>query len=103
MARQLAIPPAEFIREYAVLQAPGHWWLTDRFVNTPHGREQWCVFLTVDKDGLYGCRVNEAKPDQCGVFPARWRNSDSTRTCAGLRVLCAQLRREEQASTGTEC
>lgn len=94
MARHLGLPRRKFLKQYAKQVGPDQWWLLDQ--DNP---EQWCVFLFKDSDGLFGCRVNEAKPDQCRSFPARWRNPGSLRTCAGLRTLVAKLRERAESSS----
>ena len=91
MAEHLALEPKEFIRRYAIAQGRGRWILRD-IAN----EEQWCIFLELMPDGLYGCKVNAAKPDQCASFPARWRNTDSLQTCMGLRLMLRDMRREAQ-------
>jgi Fe-S-cluster containining protein len=100
LAGALGLGREEFVRLYAVPTGRERWRLKDRFVEIagPDGssrrREQWCIFLERGEDGLYGCRVNAVKPDQCAGFPARWRNEDTLRTCAGLRRLLSELRAE---------
>lgn len=92
LARHLHLPRRKFLKQYARQMGAEEWWLINH-----DNAELWCIFLTRDADGLYGCQVNEAKPDQCRSFPAKWRNSDSLRTCAGLRTLVAGLREREEA------
>lgn len=92
MARHLGLPRRKFLKQYARQITPEQWWLINH-----DNEELWCIFLVRDAEGLYGCQVNEAKPDQCRSFPAKWRNSDSLRTCAGLRALTAKLRAREEA------
>jgi hypothetical protein len=96
MADALGVTRAAFLRRHAVKVEPGRWILKDRIVKpTPSApREIWCIFLQQGADGRYGCQINEAKPDQCREFPARWRNPDSLTDCAGLRLLLRQLREE---------
>ena len=101
MANELGIDRGEFIKTYTIQCSPRVWILRDRLVEPYPGGppELWCIFLERGDDGLYGCRVNRAKPRQCGTFPAQWRNPDSLRTCVGLRVLVQQLRRSAEAGT----
>ncbi len=91
MAAYLQMTRAEFLKRYARKYGATTWRLLDQ--NNP---EKWCIFLVVDSEGLYGCSVNPAKPDQCGSFPAKWRNSDSFETCAGLRILMRQLKDRQE-------
>lgn len=86
LADFLGIAVKAFLREYAMRVAPGEWWLINK-----DNEESWCIFLEQDANGLYGCRVNAAKPDQCRSFPAKWRNEDSFRSCAGLKKLMLRL------------
>ena len=90
MARHLGMKLDQFFRAYTMEAKPGEWWLLNQ-----DNEELWCIFLEVDDDGLYGCKVNPAKPDQCGSFPARWTNEDSLRSCAGLRILMRNMRRRK--------
>lgn len=96
MARHLGMPRRKFLKQYAKQVAPEEWLLLNH-----DNAELWCIFLVRDATGLYGCQVNEAKPDQCGSFPAKWRNSDSLRTCAGLKTLVAKLRKAEEERAAT--
>lgn len=94
MARLLAMPRRKFLKTYAIQAGRGEWWLRDKMVRTAHAHapeEKWCVFLEIMADGLHGCRLQDAKPRQCGVFPARWRNGDSLKTCLGLRRLISRM------------
>ena len=96
MARVFGLKRSQFIKQFAIVTGPGQYWLQDRQVDSPHPGEPpelWCVFLQRTPDGLYGCRLYQAKPDQCRQFPAKWRNPDSVKTCLGLRRLVARLRR----------
>ena len=96
MARALGLKRQAFIDRFAVVTGPEQYWLQDRLVDSPYPDappETWCVFLQRTPDGLFGCRLYQAKPDQCRRFPAKWRNPDSLRTCVGLRRLVARLRR----------
>ena len=40
-----------------------------------------CIFLQDDN----GCRIQDAKPQQCRGFPHAWRSARLMATCAGLR------------------
>jgi len=94
MADFLDMPRKKFLKQYAIAMRSGRWHLKDQ-----NNEEQWCIFLQQDAHGLYGCRVNPAKPDQCASFPAKWRNPDSFITCSGLRTLMRSLREREGAKT----
>jgi Fe-S-cluster containining protein len=97
MADALKITRASFLRRYAINVERGQWVLKDRGVQiSPNVRELWCIFLRRDPDGLYACDINRAKPDQCREFPAKWRNPDSLRSCAGLRLLMRGLREADK-------
>ena len=87
-AEFLGLERAAFLSKYAIEVARDEWVLTEQ-----SNAEQWCVFLERDGEGLYGCAINPAKPDQCRSYPARWRNDDSYRTCAGLKALLAKLKK----------
>ncbi|MBI3736929.1 YkgJ family cysteine cluster protein [Candidatus Sumerlaeota bacterium] len=97
MAAHLGLSRKEFVGKYAVKAGATKWWLIDQ-----KNPERWCIFLTLGPDGLYGCAVNEAKPDQCSSFPAKWRNEDSFRTCAGLRFLMRTLRERKSQVSAAE-
>ena len=93
MARHLGLTRAKFLRTYAIKVGREEWWLKEQ-----KNEELWCVFLERDADGLYACRVNPSKPNQCRSFPEKWRNEDSFRTCPGLQNLMSALRlRSEEA------
>lgn len=98
MAQALGESYHHFLKTYAIRIGQHSWMLHDRMVpidSRPGGAEEkWCIFLERSEDGLYGCRLHEAKPDQCRSFPAQWLNEDSLSTCVGLRLLTAALRRE---------
>lgn len=98
IADALGLTRRQFVKEYCVRIDDKTWALKDRLVPSPTRpgrRERWCVFLELGADGLYGCRINGAKPKQCGEFPMKWRNADSLTTCAGLRALVAATRRSD--------
>ncbi len=92
MAELLGMTRKDFLREFARKIGPEEWRLRDQ-----NNAEQWCIFLQRDADGLYGCRVNPAKPDQCRSFPEKWRNPDSLQSCSGLRALVGLLRERQTA------
>lgn len=46
---------------------------------------QSCIFLTEEK-GLFGCRIHQAKPEQCAGFPFKWRPRDLIEFCHGARA-----------------
>lgn len=101
LADYLQMDTEAFRSKYMRELTRGSWVLHDKFVDGPRGgknREQWCIFLERLADGKYICTVNPAKPDQCGSFPAAWMNTDSLRSCAGLRALVADLRREDEVN-----
>lgn len=87
IAEFLGLKRKEFLAKYTRPGRPGHHWLIDQ-----KNEEKWCIFLFMDDEGKYGCQINPVKPDQCGIFPAAWRNPDSFRTCSGLRDLVKTLR-----------
>ena len=100
MADHLGLKLKDFLGKYALKIGPGRYMLKDRWAEdheTGLGREQWCVHLFRGDDGRYGCCVNNVKPDQCESFPYKWRNADSFRTCAGLRLMGALLRAGRQS------
>jgi hypothetical protein len=88
IARFLGLAPREFLKTYATHVGGGYYWLQDR----ADRQGRWCVFLDRDPDGLYRCKINPVKPEQCRSFPAKWRNEDSFRSCAGLKTLMRTLR-----------
>jgi Fe-S-cluster containining protein len=97
MCAALGVERRHFLKNFAVALDSRQWILRDRFVASPGRgsvREQWCIFLERHPDGRYGCRLGDAKPRQCHAFPYDWVNSDSFQTCAGLRILLGELRRE---------
>lgn len=105
MAQALGLTRHQFLKTYATRYGERAWVLRDRLVASPDPRgepEKWCIFLERGSDGLYGCRVNGAKPRQCEDFPAKWRNLDSLTTCVGLRVLAAALRRRRQVESASQ-
>lgn len=89
LADQVGMTRRQFVRRFAVRERD-EWILKDKliFSGNPSARpEKWCVFLDRGADGLYGCIVDDAKPEQCKEFPAKWINPDSMQTCVGLRNL----------------
>ncbi len=99
MARTLGINRHKLLTAFALLAGEKEWWLKDKMVY-PVGaggpEEKWCIFLEQGSDGLYYCRVNQAKPQQCADFPAKWQNMDSTTTCSGLGRLVSELRQRPE-------
>lgn len=94
LAAQVGLTRRQFVRRFAVRQG-NEWILKDKliFSDNPSAKpEKWCVFLDRGNDGLYGCIVDDAKPEQCKQFPARWVNPDSMETCAGLRQLNGKIK-----------
>ncbi len=104
MAALLGLTRRRFVKEYAIRVEAEQWIMRDKMVDPPGGREreQWCIFLERGPDGLYGCGVNSAKPDQCASFPRAWRNDDTMQTCAGMRILMAKLRRRPPVQSEPE-
>jgi Fe-S-cluster containining protein len=99
MAAALGLKRSKFLAQYATTLDSRHWILRDRIVPAPGGvlgREKWCIFLERHPDGKYGCRLGDAKPQQCKAFPYDWTNPDSLETCAGLRLLLAERRRQSE-------
>lgn len=94
MAEHLGLTREEFVRRYAIELPRGRYYLIDL-----KNEEKWCVFLERGADGLYGCKVNAAKPDQCAAFPYKWRNPDSFKTCEGLRAVMAGVRARAAGSS----
>ena len=97
LAAYLGMSRKDFLRRYTLATDEGRWWLLDQ-----ENEEKWCIFLRQDEEGRYGCRVNAAKPRQCRSFPAKWRNEDSFRSCAGLRRIMERLRGEAKAAAAPE-
>jgi hypothetical protein len=102
IADLLEMPLKKFLKTFAVKYGRSQWILKDRFEATPRGREQWCIFLERDPDGLYKCRINAAKPAQCAGFPHDWRNDDTMDSCAGMRAMMTQWRRERRAGSSMD-
>lgn len=48
---------------------------------------QSCIFLFEDEQGLAGCRIHGAKPEQCAGFPFEWRPRNVLKFCDGMRAL----------------
>lgn len=99
MAGALGIKRSKFLAQYATTLDSRQWILRDRLVPAPGGvlgREKWCIFLERHPDGLYGCRLGDAKPEQCKAFPYDWTNPDSLETCAGLRLILAERRKRPE-------
>jgi Fe-S-cluster containining protein len=82
MAAALGLPSEEFLSLYTRPSDSNGCWLIDRSVDD----ELWCVFLQRDAEGLYGCRVQAAKPAQCRNFPYTWRTPGAERWCRGLNA-----------------
>jgi Fe-S-cluster containining protein len=96
MARHLDLPRESFLKQYAKKIGRDRWRLKE-IANA----ERWCIFLERGADGLYGCRVNPVKPDQCAGFPARWRNPDSFQCCEGLKAMLCRMK-EQQAGAAAD-
>ena len=71
----------EFADKYTILAEWDGRILIDKY----DGDERWCVFLQRGRNGLYSCRVQDAKPSQCLGFPFKWRSSDAIKWCEGLK------------------
>ena len=97
LAEFLGLTRRQFLRRYALGDGVGHWRLIEQA-----NPEMWCIFLEQDEEGNYACRVNSVKPDQCRSFPAKWRNEDSYRTCAGLKALLRKLRSGDGSNRGED-
>lgn len=72
---------AEFLSRWCIRRGE-EWHLIDQ-----QDEEQSCIFLTVDEQGLHGCRIHAAKPGQCAGFPFQWRPRNAVEYCEGLRAL----------------
>jgi hypothetical protein len=83
-ARLLEIPTDEFIRRFCQRTKSGGFELLSQ--GDPEGS---CIFLFEER-GLFGCRIQEAKPDQCKAFPFSWRPSHAEEYCDGLRALAGK-------------
>jgi Fe-S-cluster containining protein len=79
-ARYLGITDGDFIREYCLPGGDG------RILKDQSDPERSCIFL-IEENGLYGCRIHGAKPDQCAGFPFRWRPRNVMEFCEGMRAL----------------
>jgi Fe-S-cluster containining protein len=77
-ADHLGIAKAEFLSTYALRDAATKTW----HLRDQGDAEQSCIFL--EKEG--GCRIHEAKPQQCRDFPTRWRPANIMDFCAGWRA-----------------
>lgn len=95
-ARELGMTAGEFIRLYCKRQGNGTWGLIDQGDDL-----QSCVMLT-EEDGLFGCRIHKAKPEQCIGFPFTWRPRDAINFCAGVRAAAGldQPKRKTMNSQG---
>lgn len=103
LAAWLGMSRASFLGHYAQPQASGEYWLKSQWmVLGPAKMERWCVFLELGGDGLYRCRVNDTKPQQCRDFPARWVNDNTLETCAGMKTLFAKIEKDREEETPRE-
>jgi Fe-S-cluster containining protein len=78
----LSITPAQFIETYC---HPGGG--ETHFLRDQEDELASCIFLFEDEKGLAGCRIHEAKPDQCREFPFIWRPRNVLTYCDGMRAL----------------
>ncbi len=78
-AKLLDLSRTGFIRNYCIENESGDVVLKDQ-----GDEEQSCIFLT-EENGLAGCRIHEAKPEQCSAFPMRWRPRRAADYCEGMR------------------
>lgn len=81
-ARLLGLTTEQFLIAYTSETEWGERWLVDKFIE----EERWCVFLERDQQGFYGCRLQDAKPQQCKDFPFKWRSKDAFDWCEGLKA-----------------
>ena len=72
----------DFIRDYGRVAAGGIVMLRDQDDDL-----QSCIFLTEDAEGLFGCKIHPAKPEQCAGFPFQWRPKNVVSYCEGMRAL----------------
>lgn len=79
-ARQLGITEAEFARDFCIHGADGY------ILKDQDDEARSCIFLT-EENGLFGCRIHPAKPEQCTGFPFTWRPRNAINYCQGLRAL----------------
>lgn len=73
IAAFLNLPDFDFVNQYCELQD------RRRLVLKKNGDES-CIFLDAR-----GCRIHEAKPQQCLDFPLKWRTPASFDYCEGLK------------------
>lgn len=81
-AAYLGMEHDEFVEAYCFRNKAGDLVLKDQ-----EDEEQSCIFLTGDEQGLSGCRIHGAKPEQCAAFPMRWRPRDVAAYCEGMRAV----------------
>ncbi|MCC6546994.1 YkgJ family cysteine cluster protein [Candidatus Sumerlaeota bacterium] len=79
-AQVLAMTRQEFLLAYCQYGSDGY------ILRDQEDEEQSCIFLTND-DGLAGCRIHEAKPEQCATFPFGWRPRNVMQFCEGMRAV----------------
>ncbi|MBU9889481.1 MAG: YkgJ family cysteine cluster protein [Candidatus Omnitrophica bacterium] len=51
-----------------------------RYLALKKNADETCFFL-----GAEGCKVYDARPDQCRDYPLKWKTKRSTAYCAGLK------------------
>ena len=79
-ADYLSMVREDFLRDYCLEYAD------EIRLKDQQDEEQSCIFLT-EENGLFGCRIHEAKPSQCAGFPFKWRPRGAVKFCEGLRAL----------------
>ena len=79
----LDITEEEFVAKYCE-HSPGG---GEIFLKDQQDDLQSCIFLIEDDQGLFGCRIHNAKPEQCQGFPFNWRPRDVMNFCDGMRAL----------------
>ncbi|CAN5217147.1 hypothetical protein BH09SUM1_BH09SUM1_08580 [soil metagenome] len=79
-AHYLKMTAGEFIKQFCIQNRDGSYGL-----NHAGDPLQSCIHLT-ESNGLFGCRIHAAKPEQCAVFPFGWRPKDINEFCEGSRA-----------------
>ncbi len=80
-AAYLDLPPDRFLADYCQSHGEGVI-LVDQ-----NDEAHSCIFLEENDEGLFGCRIHGAKPEQCASFPFHWRPRNAMKFCDGLRAL----------------
>lgn len=79
-ALALGMSEGDFIRDFCKAGGDGY------ILKDQEDEERSCIFLT-DEEGLSGCRIHAAKPEQCASFPFGWRPRNVMQFCEGMRAL----------------